>query len=530
MTSAFREKPSVVLDEYLAEHFMFYHGLVGSSPENQPRFRDVRADIFDALKAGSPAQMCIALKLPPLWWDERLVQIFNEAVGQYKSAVVTCLLPAGESFELSEQDDPLRHPDWRVRANAARILGHLKMNEAGARMAESLKSSAADQKAAFCHIAYGLSGLRTGESRQALEAFLHDQEPWYRVDCAGALAHWPLAEVADSLMAAQLDPHALSDYTAVAIARKHRPAELLQMESDVLQEGALETVIGLLQAGQSTFTSEVLFEAGLGDCLPRVVELAARQLTPRRVRAVLALGQWVESNSTEIAKQSTNIQTRELSEHASVALSEFTPGKAAEPLVAWLKQHHEDPAAASQLRHAAWLVGDFRLAEAAPYLVPLAQPRCPARDEAVDALGAIGDPHNARPLVALAGQLVDTAARSNGQLSAHAVFEDNPEAQQYRDPIAQRIGRALNDPSSTVRAIAVTGIGQLALVNLLPEVVKLANAPDTHVWRAANSTVRRLHASQHAGAVTQALKDAAARERNGFRRQRLNSLLESLTD
>jgi hypothetical protein len=62
------EKPDSLVEDYVLEHFLLYHGLVGSMPENQRQFDDIRADIRKALSERSSVQLCIALKLPPLWW------------------------------------------------------------------------------------------------------------------------------------------------------------------------------------------------------------------------------------------------------------------------------------------------------------------------------------------------------------------------------------------------------------------------------------------------------------------------------
>lgn len=35
LRSGMREKQDVQLDDYILEHFLLYHGLVGSMPENQ---------------------------------------------------------------------------------------------------------------------------------------------------------------------------------------------------------------------------------------------------------------------------------------------------------------------------------------------------------------------------------------------------------------------------------------------------------------------------------------------------------------
>ena len=77
---SFREKPQAKVDDYVLEHFLLYHGLVGSSPENQRAFRDVRQDIFLAIENKSSLQLGIALKVQPLWWEDKLQRIFKELI------------------------------------------------------------------------------------------------------------------------------------------------------------------------------------------------------------------------------------------------------------------------------------------------------------------------------------------------------------------------------------------------------------------------------------------------------------------
>jgi hypothetical protein len=67
-----KEQPTAAVEDFALEHFMLYHGLVGSSPENSRSFKDLRADLRDAVKHQSAVEMSIALKVPPLWWDDKL--------------------------------------------------------------------------------------------------------------------------------------------------------------------------------------------------------------------------------------------------------------------------------------------------------------------------------------------------------------------------------------------------------------------------------------------------------------------------
>src|SRR5262249_3111817 len=119
IASALKEKPRAALDEYVMEHILLYHGLVGTSPENQRQYRDVRADVIEAIQKNSSVELGIALKLPPLWWEEKLQTILSELEADSRDLAVSTLLPDTGDDELPPAADPLRHDDWRVRANAA---------------------------------------------------------------------------------------------------------------------------------------------------------------------------------------------------------------------------------------------------------------------------------------------------------------------------------------------------------------------------------------------------------------------------
>jgi HEAT repeat protein len=580
LVSSFREKPAAKLDDYLLEHFMLYHGLVGSSPENQPRFKDVRRNIADALKHKSSSELAIALKLPPLWWEEKLQQIFAEAAPQFADELPSCLLPAGESFELPPESDPLRHPDWRVRANAAKAMAQLQMFDAVPRMVAALNDEDNEQKTAFCHIAYSLSRLQNQQSHQALAAHLYSDEPWFRVDAAGALACWPLAEVDSDLMTAIVEPHALTDYMAIAIVRRHQPTELLRQSDEMMQEGALEVVIGMLQAVQGTFSDDILIEARVHTCLPRLLELSRQEATPRRWRAVGALSAWIIDKVDDITFQDRTASKSKLVTQAREAAGEVSASRITQPLLAWLITNYERPDHGSQLRHAARLAGDIKLVDAAPYIVPLASLHSPALNESIDALASLGQKNTAPHLVQLARQLVDIDERASRTPSKQPVFEDNPAAaktywhilralgsvpdssaveylltacrdfaadkrqqalsslialgqvddlrQKYDEAIYTHVHEALSDPSPQVRTAALHGVADLKLPGLLPAVLRLAHAPETVVWRQADSTLQTLHAEGFAAPVEQSLTDAVFQERDQFKRQRLKSLLESL--
>jgi hypothetical protein len=448
------------------------------------------------------------------------------------------------------------------------------------RMVTALDDEAPEQKAAFCHIAYSLAKLRTPQSRMALSKHLYSEEPWFRVDAAGALAFWPLAEVAQDLMTAIQDPHALTDYASVAIAKQHQPAELLRLQDDLLQEGALEVSIGLLQATAGTFSSDILVESRLHSCLPRIVELADQHGTPRRWRAVLELCDWICKDLDDIAYQDRTVNKDKTLADIRQIRERFSAERVGPLLLDWLRENHLNLADGSQLRHASKLCATFNLADAAPYLIPVAAPQSRAVNEAIDALAQLHALEAAPHLVQLAGQIVDVDERTAKMPNKQAVFEDNPAAAKtywhilkalacmptsdtieyllkasrdfaadkrqqalaslicvgsaaelkttYATPVKDRVSEGLADPSPQVRVAALQGVAELQLFSLLPEVVKLTQSRETSVWKQATSTVKRLHADGFSGQVEESIGTAAARERDQYRRDKLRSLLDSL--
>ena len=151
-----KEKPEVSLEDFQLEHIMLYHALAGTSPDNQKQFQEVRADIFQALERGSSDQLCIALKLPPLMWKEKLEAIFGQIKESESAALLECLLPDGDGLLPASGENPLRHSDWRVRANAAYVLAFLQKGKAVPSVVRALVESDSDEsvQAAFCHLSY----------------------------------------------------------------------------------------------------------------------------------------------------------------------------------------------------------------------------------------------------------------------------------------------------------------------------------------------------------------------------------------
>lgn len=571
LASALREKPQVALEDYVLEHFMLYHGLVGTSPEDQPQFENVRANVHEAILRKSPVEMAIALKLPPLWWEEKLQAIFAEA-HQYREETIRCLMPPGNPVELVPEANPIGHPDWRVRSNAARTLGHLGVMEAipnlVAEITDENLNEDDNKKASFCHFVYALSKLQSPQSRIALTSQLENPDPWLRVDAAGALAKWPLADVAPDLMRSLLTPHALADYAAVAISREHSPSELLSLSGD-LKEGALEVIIGLSQAAQSTFANDTTFGDALESSFDTVYSLAKEKPSPRRLRALFELSEFIKSTSAD----------EELIDKAAKAEAAFNTPQYADELAQYFADPNKD---SQQLGHAIKLAARYKLKQVSEQVRENLKPDSPFLNESIETLGAIGTAEDAPYLVDLINSLVDLDDRTNRELNKQAVFEDDPTAsksywsalralghipsdegiemllkasgdfaadkrqqalaslianatenpeirESHRATIIDRVLSSLDDPSTKVRIVAITGIENLALTGSINAIIPLIFSRSTGVARQARTTLVNMALNGHKDQIVPALQSALKAERDAYKRQRLQSMLDSIT-
>jgi HEAT repeat protein len=581
VASALREKPDTKLDDYLLEHYIIYHGLSGTTPENLRQARHVKQDIADAVNHKSPVELCIALKLPPLYWQDKLPDIFSELKNESGDRVVACLLPPGNEFDLPPEADPLRHPDWRVRSNAARLLAHLQVHEAIPRMVQALNDDNPSQKASFCHIASSLGQMQTDEAQQALIAQLGNEEPWFVLDAMSALSNWPLNSVAHALAGALIRPNPFADYLAVAVAQKYTAAALLDNTEEAVQEGGLEAAIWLVAAAANAHSAEIPVQPGaLHKCLPRLMDLARSKPHPRRLLALLTVSEWIKKSWQEIVDIDRSSTAGDLLRQTDVAQQEFSPAFVSEKILDWLKANCERPESAGESRHAATLAGNLKIADATPYLISLAEPRNAALEEAISALAQLECTDAAPHLLKLADQMVDLDDRTSRKLSPQPVFEDNPPAAktywrllgalsamptaqtfeyllrakndfapdkrqqalqsltaiaasgklgpQVNTQVATCVEESFADPATPVKVAALKGVGDLKLVNLLSKVMPLVHVKDTALRRQAQATVRHLYESGFGEQVKAAIKDCIAQEKDTFKREQLHGLLNSL--
>lgn len=573
LASGLKETPKAAIDDFELEHFLIYHGLVGTSPENQRDFRDVRADILEALNTNSQTQLSIALKIPPMWWSEKLAAIVLELTNNAadRQRLIELLLPADED-DADPNVVPLFNSDWRVRANTASILADLNCKQASHCLGKLLDDTTYDGKISFAHISYALGRLGTDQAKQALLPYLFNDEPWLRVDAARALSLWPSAVIVANLADALLAKHTLQDYMCIAVAREHKPVELLKSKDPIVYQAALEMIIQIVDATSQTFNNDIGFDLGLPECWPTISK-SASPLLPRQIRASLALANWLKKNQDQLvdANLDAGIQT---------LLDGFADKKTADIIVSFLSdESRTSNDALGQMRHAAHLAGKLGVIDASENLEHVLDNSSPITNEAVEALSLLKDKQCVPKLIALLNKSVDLDARTSRSLSAQPVIEEDGQAaltywtilkalgtlstkesftilfkatndfaadkRQMAlesllsviaanpalvegDNCAKLIEQALNDPSASVRVVAYKAVGQLGLANLIGKTVNaVCQSKEPSIKRQAKATLLKLASNGHGPAVSAALEQKLKTEFDPYQRQDLEKLLSS---
>ena len=590
--SLFKEKTPVVVEDYEQEHLLIYHGLIGSSPDNQKAFRDVRSDIQSAVSNHSSVQLGVALKLPPLYWEDKLLQIFGEFNDKERANALVTLLPANNNSEWPNLSEPLGHPDWRVRANSARVLAFYNAKDAVADLTRSLDDTATSGKSAFAHIARALGMIGGDRARIALTRHLNSTESWFRVDAMAALAKYPLDEIKKDFLKALLTINPLSDYMAVSVSRKMPPATLLHSDEKEVQKGACQIVIGLLEASRQTFSKELLSEFDFADISTSIKNILSGELSVLSLRAALELANtWrgfteADLENLDLLDQKANIDgmvasfdqvltTKEAQELIAQTLSDKT---VQEILVDGSNEKKND------LRHAIKLAGQLRLDYCESLLSVLKNSSNLATlaidEDTIVALGLIGNEKAARALVDLARALVNVSNRSSALKSAQPVAEEEPErarlywlilkalgnlnapetiellinacmdfAPDKREQallsltslqskfssadinsVATMIEEGLHDPSPSVRIAAMSAAGELSEPRFIDKILRLSDSIEVSVSRQAFKTLKRLHANEDKSrqAVLDALNAKIQSENDPFKLRKLNDFLQTL--
>jgi len=564
---SFREKPASQVEEFVLEHFLVYHGLVGTSPDNRRSFHDVKDEVHQAIANGSSLQLGIALKLQPLWWEEKLKTIFSQLDA---GVVVPILLPELSESVWPDQSDPLGHPDWRVRANAAKMLAFLNATGSDERMARSLSDTADSAKTAFCHIAYALGALSTEKSKAALEEFITGEEPWFRVDAAGSLACSKRDDVLPDLAKAMFSHHALSDYAAVAIATHRQLLEFLQNDNPLCQNGGFALALNLVQAAGQTFNDEVVTNSQIAAALPLMLKLCQESPSPLRIHSLLKISDWQKLNDTADDASWAQVQVLSNSEEMKdLILTRLSTLSDAYP---------DGSESDLETRSAIFLAGKLQIKESVDVLLAALAADPQYGEEIIECLQHLAELKAAVPLVQLARKLVDAKERSDRTVSAQPVVEDDEQKTKLYWMILKTLGklpapavvlplieacsdyapdkreqalssllsvyladnslvtksslhaaleRGLSDRNAAVRAVALKGAGEAQALEFLGLIIDALNAPEMSVSRHSQEALSYLW-SHHCQKVRAALEDRIAKEHDTFRKKKISNLFDSL--
>ncbi|MCB9468867.1 MAG: HEAT repeat domain-containing protein [Candidatus Obscuribacterales bacterium] len=588
LSSAFREKPTLKPDDFELEHFLFYHGLVGTSPEGQRKFKDVRADIRFAVESKSSAQLAIALKLLPLHWEEKLKSIADEI--KDKEVLIEILAPERLGDTETNNNFPLFHEHWKVRANAAKMLAHLKATTKVEELVNSLPGTRENTKMAFCHLVYALGRLGEKSALEAIEPFLVDEDPWIQVDAAGARAQLCADPTDKPLQDAIFRSGKFFDYAAVQISKVIPVQSFLEktgetdpdpeIDKNEIRQAGMRLVTGVCQAGSGSFPSEVVIERGLDDLSRELAdELSqsdtANSASPISLRAALDLADWLSNNGR--------------SPHAAIlekaAESYIKATTSLGDSLGLIESQNRSPFESATLEAAIYCAGRLNQTELAPALYKaLKKPGSASiKDEILEALSKIGSQTEdcqktgADILLELAKTAVDLEERTEISPSAQPVIEEEeeparlyfrvlkalgktaqPEAVAYlvtatSDHAPDKRNRALkslieigdnkaehiaafknsliermSDLSAEVRTTAVDGIGRLGVLEGADRVLELTAAREVSLANKALETLSDLAMNGNRDAIIEKLKTKLKSGGNQYHREKLNKLLENI--
>ena len=583
--SIFREKTPVNVEDFEQEHLLIYHGLIGSSPDNQKSFRDVRSDIQSAVTTHSSIQLGVALKLAPLYWEDKLLQIFTEFKDKDRADALITLLPNIDSTEWPSLEVPLGHPDWRVRANAARILAFLKADEAVTDLAKSLDDTASSSKPAFAHITRALGIIGGEQAKNALIKHLNSAEPWFRVDAIAAIANWPITEVREPFINSVLTINPLSDYLAVSVARKTMILELLRSDDYSIQNAACQIIVGILEAANQTFTLDLLNEFHFQELPEILAQIVKENINVITLRSLLRVTQtWSQLTDNDLEAQellNSKAVVNNIVETMQQVLSSESTKTIVKDVLTQTAQclPHINPQQLNELQHAVKLAGELKLEETNS-LVFLLENHSPLKEDVIGALGKIGNSASAIPLVAFGESLYRPGERSSVSKSAQPVAEDDPEkaklywltlqalgnvdSKQSQDfllkacsdyaPDQRRqalvsltaahsrvssenikeftslVEESLGDPNSSVKIAAMDAVSKIGDTKFTEKILRLSDSIEVSVSKQAFKTLARLQKinSQSDDVVREAVKTKMRNEKDAFKLKKLTEFLSSI--
>ncbi|MBA3856192.1 MAG: hypothetical protein C0507_04715 [Cyanobacteria bacterium PR.3.49] len=581
--SHFREKTAVEIEAFELEHFLLYHGLIGSSPEGQRNFRDVRADFLAAVKNKSSVQMGITLKLMPLFWEDKLKSIAAEVKDTQKESIIACLMPDNRDGMLAPNQNPPFAEDWRVRANAATLIAYVGSPNATEVLTNSLNDTAGSAKSAFCHTVLALAAIKTPDALRAVEPYMFADEPWFRVDSINAISHWPFDTISEIISEGLTSLNNLADYSAVATARNHKPLLFLNDKRPSVQNGGMSMILALCSPQHKAFSAEQLLPFDLGNCLEPVLKLAAESPSALRIRTAIFLLDWITANrlSMNTLDQSTP-DMKALDKAKDSLITEKTKNE----ISSRFSKHEWKKASKDIVKDLEGicliaLTGEFKNESQIAKLEELASHESYLyADSAVEALGKIGVSTSAEKLIQIANRLVDQKSRSAKALSAQPVIEETPQksvtywhilnalgnlksdasfdfllsavsdfAPDKREKALASlisVGKELNlsadkkaamheflieafkDPSNLVKQTAIESAAVLNDAALIEEVATMAQAKETSLWKEAHRALKSLAKTGHKEEVMAAVKKRIDASGDSTRRERLTKLASEL--
>jgi len=590
LAHSLREKEVVRVDEFVLEHMLLYHGLVGSTPENQRQVRDVKADISQAVKDGSRVQLAISLKLPPLEWVDKLTKIVNELNREQQRSLSSLLMPDNPDGSLTPNENPLAHDDWRVRANAAHMLAVLQDKEAVPRLGELLSDTTDGGKLSFYHVVTALADLHTDEALDLLLKQTNLEESWSRVDLSGALAQFPFEKIAGTLAVMLTYETSMKDYMAVAVAKHIPPERWLQEQEPVIRNGGLSLISGLVEAAQGSFKPDVVIENGVLTVKDEVLETALTEESPIAVQTALNLVDWCLK--IRKAKAPTDyawlaaFQPNEAIPAESELLSmegQLKTEHLKKAMIAKLKSLIEKSAILAnqpepQLCAAIQVCGLLPIPDAHDLLLSLLKKDFLYRDEVIQSLTFFAKPTAAVPLISLAREMVSIDERGGLSKSKQPVSEENPAAaktywlilralgkiacaestefllnalkdyapdkraealsslislsEANKDlplsrPIAELLDESLHDNAPLMKLAALEGVAKLNAGSALSSVIALINYNENAVSKHAFATMDSLMKGGHGAEVRAAVEQKLQAERDSFKRKRLEDFLKT---
>ncbi|MBC7999605.1 MAG: HEAT repeat domain-containing protein [Leptolyngbya sp.] len=588
--SRFGEKSTVEIDDFELEHFLIYHGLIGSSPENQRSFRDVRADILGAVKQKSCFEMGVALKIAPLYWEEKLKTIAAEIKNTQQDALLACLVPDNADDMLPPSQNALYSEDWRVRANAATILGFVGSSAAVERLANSLNDTARSTKSAFYYVSNALATFKTNHALEVIEPFLYSDNSWFCVDAAGAMSQWPFEVIAEKLAKGLTSVNKLSDYTAISVSKNYKPKVFLADQRPAVQNGGFAMILALVDPTHKAFQNEQVFPTKLEDCFSPAVELTKSHATALRVTALSNLCDWLNQNHSamRVFATSTGIEVGDipaesiLTDTKNYLTSDEVKAKIDQLFTSHIWQTERE-AAAKDLEGQCLLalIGQYRMTQHLSRVEELAvQENGFYAESGIDALGAIGSEQTVQKLIKETKALVNLESRATRAHSAQPVVEDQPEntdaywhilialghlkyeisfdfllsaVQDFAPDKRQqaltsliKVGSAITlsadkkalmqtqltnsfkDVSVSVKQAAIEAARLLPTPEIIEEVALMTASKETSLWKESTRVLKELAESGHKGVVLKQLEKAAQATRDQTKRERILTFAEKL--